>query len=139
MKHVIPSRFLKLALIADALAAAALAAAHLLLADWIAGWMQLPKDLLIGTGIFLVGWTALLLWLARAPRAAAALVTLVIEGNLLWAAGAIGLLVSGVLAANAWGNAYLVLNAVSVLAFAALEWRGLRASAAAPQMRAARA
>ena len=139
MKHVIPSRFLKLALIADALAAAALAAAHLVVADWIAGWMQLPQALLLGTGAFLVGWTALLLWLAPTPRAPAALVTLVIEGNLLWAAGAIGLLVSGVLAANAWGNAYLVLNAVSVLAFAALEWRGLRASAAAPQMRAARA
>ena len=139
MKLVQPCQLLKRALAADALLGAAVAALHLSAADWIADWTQLPSALLLATGLFMLAWTALLWWLARTPRAPVALVTLVIEGNLLWAAGASGLLVSGVLAANAWGNAYLVLNAVSVLAFAALEWRGLRASAAAPQMRAARA
>ena len=139
MKLVLPSRLLNLSLGADALVGAAIAALHLLAGSLLADLLALPHTLLWGTGLFMVAWAALLFGLARAPRLAAGLVALVIDVNVLWALAAIGLLVSGALAANAWGNAYLALHAVTVLAFAALEWVGLRRSPEAPGASLARA
>ncbi|MFT4196256.1 hypothetical protein [Ottowia sp.] len=139
MRLVLPSRLLRLALGADALVGAVIAALHLLAGRLLADLLALPHTLLWSTGLFLVAWAALLFGLARAPRLAAGLAALVIDGNLLWALAAAGLLASGALATSAWGNAYLALNAVTVLALAALEWVGLRRSPEASGARVARA
>ena len=86
MRLVIPSRVLKFALTADALASGAVAVLQLAAASQLHPLLQLSQALLVETGVFLVAYTLLLIVLARSER-------------------------------------------VPVLLFAALEWKGLQASA----------
>ena len=125
------SSFLRQILLVDGAMGLAIAAAHLLAGALLAHWLALPPALLLGTGVFLIGWGGWLVWLSRAPEtgsgARAGAVWAVIGGNVLWALAAIALLLGAVGAqASGWGRAYLVLNAVIVVVFAELEWWGLR-------------
>ena len=130
------SSFLRQVLLADGAMGLAIAAAHLLGGALLARWLALPPALLLGTGVFLIGWGGWLVWLGRAPGpgsgAGAGAVSTVTGGNALWALAAIALLLGAVGAqASGWGRAYLVLNAVIVVVFAELEWWGLRRSRSA--------
>ena len=49
MKFVVPSRWLKTTLGADALVSGAVALLHLLAADALAAWLALPRALLLGS------------------------------------------------------------------------------------------
>ncbi len=128
MKTVHSSRWLQWALAADALLGLLIAVAHLGGGHALAQVLALPPALLSGTGLFLLAWGALLAWLARQPQPVAGWIVAVVDANLLWGLASLGLLLTDTLAANAWGNAYLVINAVSTLAFATLQWLGLRRS-----------
>ena len=139
MRSVFPSRFLKRALGADALVSGAVALLQLLAAGALAEQLALPGALLLGTGVFLLGYVALLVMLARAQRVPAALILLVVAGNVLWAVGALGWLLGDSLTTNIWGEAWLLLHVAAVLVFAALEWAGLRASPMSGSTQAARA
>ncbi|CAM5782615.1 MAG: hypothetical protein J0I00_11295 [Burkholderiales bacterium] len=139
MRTLEPSPWLTWALLVDAATCAAIAAAHLLGGNALADALALPHGLWRGVGVFLVPWSALLLWLARSPRLAAEWVLGVIVGNGLWAFAALGLLASDALAANAWGRAYLALHGVGVLLLAIVEWLAWRHSSAVAAGRAARA
>ena len=130
MVAVFSSRWLQLTLQADGIVGLAVGAVHLLAASLLADWLALPRPLLLGTGAFLLGWGVWLRRLGRAPRVARAAVWAVIIGNMLWVVGALVLLLGGSLVTNVWGSAYLVLHVVLVLAFAELEWFGLRRSPA---------
>lgn len=129
MNLVHPSPLLKTALVADAVVSGGAAALQLAPGAALAGWLQLPNALLLETGLFLVAYVAMLAVLARSPRLPAALVLGVVAGNVAWAAGALGLAVW--LAPSVLGIAYLVMQAVAVLVFAMLEYRGLERSASA--------
>lgn len=131
MNTIFPSRFLKLALIADALVSGAVAALQLVAAAWLSELLNLPKPLLIDTGVFLVGYTILLVLLARSTTVWSLIIGVVIIGNIGWAIACIGLLASGSVSPNVLGMAFVIVQAVAVLVFAAMEYSGLRESKSA--------
>ena len=126
MKTVHPSRLLRNALLADAVASGAVALLHLLLNRMLSERLGLDSRLLLHTGMFLLGYANLLLVLAYTDRIWVSLLRVIIAGNAAWAAGCLLLIVEGVLAQGA--AAFLGMQALAVLAFAGLEYAGLRAS-----------
>lgn len=129
MKTIQPARLLKLALYADAAGTISLAVLQLLLPSLLAEQLSLPTGLLTGTGIFMVGYTLMLVSLANATRVWAAAIQFIIVGNIGWAIGCLALAETAIVAPSRLGIAYLVFQAVAVLLFAWLERAGLRASA----------
>ena len=124
------SPLLRLALIADAVASGALALLHVAAAAPLAAALALPQPLLAASGAFLLGWAALLARLARRRSPAPAWIAAVIAGNVLWSAGCLAAPAAGLLQPSGLGMAYLMLQAVAVLVFAALQFVGSRWTAA---------
>jgi hypothetical protein len=131
MNTVNPSNLLRRTLIVDAAASAATGLLQTLAAGTLAAWLGLPLELLIGTGLFLLAYATMLVVMARSTRLPRALITLVLVGNLGWAAGCIALAVAWSGTLTGLGIAYLELQALAVVAFAAGQWLGLRQSQAA--------
>ncbi|MFO1327289.1 MAG: hypothetical protein U1F56_08015 [Rubrivivax sp.] len=130
MNTVHPSPFLRAALWLDASASGAVALAQLGAAVPLAGWTGLAQALLVETGVLMLGWVALLAWLARHPRPPRALLQAVIGGNLAWALAAAALAV--LLRPPLPGLALLALHTLPVAGFALLQAMGLSRSAPAP-------
>lgn len=107
-----PSTLLRRALKADALVSGAMA-------------------LLLETGLFLIGYAALVGWLGTRRALPKALVLIVIAGNALWTLGSVALLLSGMVAPNALGVAFVLIQATAVGIFAELQFIGLKRSDAA--------
>ena len=131
MRTVLPSRLLKLSLVVDAVASGALALLQVVAPDALGRLLRLPPGLLLETGVFLVGFTWLLVVMARSERLWSPLVAFIVVGNVGWAAGCAALLGTGVLEPNWLGLAFVSMQALAVLAFAAAEYLGLRQSAPA--------
>ena len=121
-------RFLPRVMAADAISCAATGALQLGLADMLARLTGLPVPLLTGTGAFLLAYAALAAWMARRPIPPRRLIGLVVFGNLAWAAGAVALLASGLVAQTTLGVAWVLAQAVVVVVLAQLQWIGLRAT-----------
>jgi hypothetical protein len=128
MNAVFPSPLLRAGLTLDAVGSGAMALLQLLLSSTLVTWLQLPQPLLLGTGLFMLGYAALTAWMARAPRLPVALVRLVVFGNFGWAVAVLLLVLAQGVAPNALGLAFLAVHAVSVLGFAALQGPGLARS-----------
>lgn len=128
MKLVQSSRMLKTALAVDALSGAGTATLQLLMPRLLADQLGLPMALLLETGLFLVAFAALLAFLARRERVAAPLVWAIVIGNVGWSAGCVLLWATGLVIPTTLGVAFLTLQAAVVLALAAWEAAGLRAS-----------
>ena len=135
MTSIHPSRFLRCALVADALACSALVVLQLSLPEQLAGYLQLPSVLLTGSGLFLAAYVGMLIVLASSKSVWKALVGLVVAGNVAWALGCLALaLLAG---PSRLGIAYLVAQAVCVLVIARIEWLGLKRSQVAAPAQAA--
>ncbi len=128
MRNIVPSSLLKAALFADALVSAAVAALQLLGGQALAAWLNLPLPLLTGTGAFLVMYVIVLLALARSGSVPLALIWIVVLGNVGWAIGCVALPLLGFISTGSLGTAFVGIQAIVVLAFAALEYKGMRAS-----------
>ncbi len=100
---------------ADAIVSGAVAALQLIAASWLRELLNLPKALLIETGVFLVGYTILLALLARSTTLWSLIIGVVVIGNIGWAIACAGLLASGIISPNALGLAYVIVQAVAVL------------------------
>ena len=122
-------RFLPRVMAADGLSCAATGALQLGLGDTLARLTGLPAPLLGGTGVFLLAYAVFAAWIARCPVPPRSLIGLVVVGNLAWAAGCVALLLGGGIAPTALGVAWVLAQAGVVVGLAALQWRGLRASA----------
>ena len=131
MKTVFPSRLLKFGLWADAVASGTLAVLQLALPDWLSHFTQLTRALIVETGIFMAAYAALTMVLANCTRLASLPVALVALGNVGWAACAVVLAAFDLLSPNGFGLAFLAAHALGVLPLAALQWKGLAASAPA--------
>jgi hypothetical protein len=139
MKSVFPSSLLKKALVADAVVSGAVAALQVALPDTLGRLLMLPRALLVESGVFLVAYTVLLVVLARSDRVWSGLVGFIVLGNVGWAAGCLLLPATGLVQPGPLGLAFVGVQAVTVLVFAALEYGGLRASSlAAPPAGAVR-
>lgn len=123
-----PSTFLSGALLADAVFSGVAALALTFGAGVLAPLLHLPEALLQGSGVFLIGYTALVGWLASRSSVAKALVLLVIVGNAAWTLSSIALLFSGAVSPNLLGQIFIVAQAIATGVFAELQYIGLRKS-----------
>lgn len=135
MTSIYPTRFLRYALIADALACTALVVLQLSLPELLARQLRLPAVLLTGSGVFLALYVGMLIVLASSKSVWKAFVGLVVVGNVGWAVGCLALI--GLAAPSGLGTAYLVAQALFVLVIARIEWIGLKGSATAATRRSA--
>jgi len=126
---MIPSSLLRRALLADAVFSGIAAALLTVDAGALAPLLELPEGLLRETGLFLIAYTALVGWLSSRSSLPKVLVMLVIAGNAAWTAGSIALRLSGTVAPNALGEAFIVAQAIATGVFAELQYMGLRRSA----------
>jgi hypothetical protein len=88
--------------------------------------LDLPAMLLLDVGVVLLVWAAVVGWLgtrALVPRKGA--VTAIVI-NLLWVIDSFALLLTGWVEPNGLGVAFVVVQALAVLGFAALQYAGLR-------------
>ena len=124
-----PSLLLRRALLADAIFSGVSAVLLSLGASALASLLNLPEPLLRETGLFLVAYTALVGWLSSRSSLPKVPVMAVIAGNAAWTVGSIALLLSGAVAPNALGEAFIVAQAIATGVFAELQYMGLRRSA----------
>jgi hypothetical protein len=120
-----PSLLLRRALQADALVSGAMALLMAFGAGALSPWLALPQPLLFETGLFLIAYAAFVGWLGTREALIKPLVVLVIAGNALWTLASIALLISGAVAPNTLGIAFVVIQAVAVGVFAELQFMGL--------------
>jgi hypothetical protein len=123
-----PSRFLRRAILTDAIFSGASAALLTLGAGELAPWLSLPEALLRETGLFLIAYAALVGWLGTRPAMPKPLVVIVIAGNAAWTLASIALLFSGAVTPNLLGEAFVAAQAMAVGALAELQYVGLRRS-----------
>lgn len=114
-----------------ALDAATCVAAGLLMAGGsavLAPVLGLPSALLLWAGLVLFPVAGLMAWLSRRARVAPVMVWLVVLGNAAWVAGC--LLVVLDLKPTLPGEVFILGQALAVAVLTALEFKGLRRSAA---------
>jgi hypothetical protein len=128
---ILPSAFLRRALLLDAASCAALGLLLALGAAPLGWWFHLPLPLLRESGLFLLGFAALLGWACTRPRLPRLLVLGIVAGNALWALDSVLLLLPGWIAPNGLGACFILVQAIVTALIAELEYVGLRRSAAA--------
>lgn len=121
-----PGLFLRRALQADAAVSAACGLLMAAGAGPLSGLLGLPQALLLPAGLALLPYAGLLLWLSARPVPPAGGVWLVIAANVLWAADCLLVLVAGWFQPTGLGIAFVVVQAMTVLLFAELQYIGLR-------------
>lgn len=124
------STFLRRVLIADAATCAAAGLLLMLGASSLEHLFGLPTALSRYAGASLLPFAALLAYFATREELSPRSLWAVIVVNALWTADSILLLVVGWVEPNGLGSAFVVFQALGVAAFAALEYLGLRKSAA---------
>lgn len=123
-----PSLLLRRALQLDALATGAMAVLLVFGAGYLASFLNLPETFLRLTGVALIGWTAIVGFLATRETVSRAIVWAVIAGNAVWAIDSLALLATSWIAPNTLGIAFIVMQAIAVGLFAELQYMGLRRS-----------
>lgn len=116
---------LRRALLLDAAASGAMGVLFLLAAGSLAALLGLPVTLVRYVGAFLIPFAAGLLWIATRSDVPAAVIRVIVFGNVLWVAASVFLLVSGVVSPTPLGVAVVLAQAAAVLVFAYLEYAGL--------------
>ena len=126
-----PDSFLRRVLLADAAVSAVVGLFMAAAAAPLQELLALPRGLLIGAGLALLPYAAFLGWIATRAAVPRLAVWLPIALNLLWAIDCLFVGFGGAYAPSVLGQAFAVVQVVTVLAFAELEFMGLRRSAAA--------
>ena len=130
--HTTPTthRLLRLALRADAAVSLAAGLAMAGLHAPLSAWLGLPATLLLPAGLVLLPYAAALWWLASRRQPPRGAVWAVIAANGAWAVDCAWVLWGGAFQPTGLGQAFLGMQALSVLAFADLQFFGLRRSVA---------
>ena len=119
-------RFLRYVLQADAVSCAACGVLQVAATGPMAQLMALPSALLLETGLFLLVYAAVVVFVGTRAPVPRAIVGLFIFGNLGWALACVLLLAGGWVHPGGWGIAYVVLQAATVGVLAELQGFGLR-------------
>lgn len=122
------SRFLRLVLLADAIATGVTGLLMVLGASLLDELLQVPDDLLLYAGLVLLPYSAVVGWLSRRDTLPRWAVLAVIVTNALWAVDCLLLMFSGWIAPSALGYAFIIAQVLVVVAFAELQYVGLRRS-----------
>ncbi|MFL6648393.1 MAG: hypothetical protein ACJ8KO_10565 [Sulfurifustaceae bacterium] len=125
-----PSNVLRFALTADAAVSGATGLLMVFLSGFLDGLLQVPPSLLFYAGLVLIPYAAFIAVLARRESLSRGIVTIVIAGNVLWATACVLVMLSGWVAPNWLGYAFIAVQAIAVVAFAELQYVGLRKSVA---------
>jgi hypothetical protein len=125
MSHGTSSTFLRRALMLDAVASGATALLVIAAAAPLQGLLDLPEALLRGAGLVLIPYVALVAFAATRETVSPAAVWCVIGANALWAAASGLLLVSGWVAPNVLGYAFVIGQAAVVALLGELQYVGL--------------
>ena len=133
MSMIQPSSFLRRVLIADAAVSAAVGALMALGAGALAGLLGLPPALLTIAGVALFPYAAYLVWLATRTAVPRAAVWVPISLNVVWAVDCLLVLFAAGQQPTWLGEAFVVVQIVTVLAFAELEFIGLRRALSLPR------
>jgi hypothetical protein len=126
MSTVRVTPFLRFALGIDAAISAATALLMIAGTSLLAAWTRLPEPLLTWVGAGLLPYVVVVGWMttrASLPRAG---VWAVIACNLVYAIDCVWLLASGYGSPNTLGQAFVIVQAVAVVAFAELQWMAIR-------------
>jgi hypothetical protein len=118
--------FLRRVLALDSASCAAIGLLLCLGAAPLAGMFGLGERLLFGAGVLLLPLAAFIAWLASRATPPAALVWLVIAGNVAWSVESFLLISTEGARITALGTAFVAGQALAVLAITALEYAGLR-------------
>ena len=124
------TNFLKRVLLLDAASCLTMGAGLALGAAMLAGPLGLSERLLEGAGLVLLPIGLFIGWLGTRASAPAALVYVVIVGNLGWTAESL-FVVFGQPGITALGTAFVAVQAAAVLGLALLEYAGVRRAATA--------
>lgn len=123
-------RLLHWTLRADAASGIAMGLPLVAFAEPLATLLGLPAQLLLACGLALFPFAALMLLAARSARPPAALVWLVILGNVAWVLGSVWLWLA--LPLTVPGQVFLLGQALAVVLLTELEFMGWRRLAARP-------
>ena len=124
---IAPQRsLLRTALTLDAGVTAANGAAYLVLAGPLHDLLGLSEAALRGAGAFLLVYALAVGVLATRPRPAKAAVVAVIAGNAIWAVDSVVAALAGWGDPTTAGTVWMVLQAIVVAGFAALQLAGLK-------------
>ena len=125
---IIPSAFLRRALLADAIFSGVAAVMFTFGAANFAALFNLPEALLRETGLFLVVYAGFVGWLATRQSMPTLLPIIVIAGNAAWTLASIALLFSNLVAPNLLGEIAVAAQAIVVGTLGELQFIGLRRS-----------
>jgi hypothetical protein len=123
------TKLLRLALLGDAAASGAMGLLLAGAAGPLAGLLGLPKALLLGAGLVLIPYAAVVAWLGRHPAPSRNAVRAVVAVNALWVADSLALMALPGIAPNGLGVAFVLAQAAAVGVFAALQAAALRQDA----------
>lgn len=118
--------FLRRALLADAVTSAATGLLLALGAHTLADLLGLPVPLMHYTGLSLLPFAAIVLFVGLRASPPRIPVLAIIAYNALWAIDSFALLVSGFVQPTVLGAVFVTAQAVTVGAFAALQWIGVK-------------
>ncbi len=128
-----PSLFLRRVLFADAAVSAVVGAVMALGAAVLQRLLGLPATLLMIAGVALFPYAAYLVWVATRSVVPRAAVCVPIALNLVWAVDCVLVLSAVGLSLTLLGEAFVAVQIVTVLAFAELEFIGLRRALSLPR------
>lgn len=120
------SRFLRWALLADAIASGATGLLLLAGGNLLQPHLGLPPVLMEGAAIVMLAWALLVAVVATRERVRRPVVSGVIALNVVWAVDSVLLLFSGWVSPTMLGLAFVVVQAVAVAALAEAQYVGLR-------------
>lgn len=137
MRSIHPSMFLRRVLQFDALSCLLMGAGLTLFTQPLATLLSLPAGLLREAGFVLLPFAAFVGYLSLQPRVRVLSVWTVIVLNSIWVVDSLLLLLTGWVAPNAAGFAFVIAQALAVAVLAALELVGVKGSSRAHQQHAA--
>jgi hypothetical protein len=130
MTSIRASSLLRRVLVVDAVTSGAMGVAMVAFSEQLANLLQLPVDLISEAGIILLPFAAFVGFVASRRESSRFAVWAIIAMNAVWVIDSIVLLFTGWVAPNALGYTFVTAQAAAVLAFADLEFLGLKRSAA---------
>lgn len=119
--------FLRNILIADGMTCVGAAVLTIFGGSFLGPFLQLPEGLLFWAGVILLPFAALLFVAARRSAVPRFWLTEIVLMNALWVVASFGLLVSGLIAPNMLGTAFIVAQALAVALFTVLQASVLKA------------
>jgi hypothetical protein len=118
--------FLRNVLFADAAVSGVAAGLVIFGSGLLAPLLELPRELLVGAGLVLVPYVALVAWVATRKVISKPSVKLTVALNVLWAITSVAILLTGLVSPNTLGTAFIAVQAAAVALLGELQLIALK-------------